>query len=131
MKLKDVWVMKDVWVKDSPFDPDARDKIVQYKTKRNKTLYKVYIYLNGPGLPFIRRITYYLHPTFQVQHRSVKRSLSNPNCKLAIWVWGKFRVRAIVEDKKGNIYEISHYLDFDSYFDPKKFEANKLRSQAI
>ena len=119
----------NVWIADTPFDPNGRERVVYYRSK-NKKYYKIFIYLTGPDVPFVKGVTYTLHP-FQVQHHNVQRSLPNPNCKLAVWVWGKFEVLASVEDKKGNIYKLSHYLNFDSYFDPKKFEDYKLSSQEI
>lgn len=121
----------NVWIADTPFDPNGRERVVYYRPKNEKRYYKIFIYLTGPDMPFVKRVTYTLHPSFQVQHNSVQRSLSNPNCKLAVWVWGKFEVFASVEDKKGNIYKLSHYLHFDSYFNPKKFEAHNLSSQGI
>ena len=120
----------NIWIADTPFDPKGRERVVYYRSKNERRYYKIFIFLTGPDVPFVKRVTYTLHP-FQVQHNSVQRSLSNPNCKLAVWVWGKFEVLASVEDKKGNIYKMSHYLNFDSYFDPEKFEAHNLRSQAI
>ena len=123
----------NIRIVDTPFDPNDRERIVHYyyRSKNTKYYYRIFISLTGPDVPFVKRVTYILPSSFEVRHKRVDRSWSNPNCKLAIRVWGKFEILAIIEDKKGNIYETSHYLDFDSYFDPEKFEANQLKSQVL
>ena len=122
----------NIRIVDTPFDPNGIERVVHYYWSKNeRRYYRIFIYLTGPDVPFVKRVTYILPSSFEVRHKRVERSWSNPNCKLAIRVWGKFEVLARIEDKKGNIYETSHYLDFDSYFDPKKFEANQLKSQVL
>ena len=121
----------NIRIVDTPFDPNDRERIVYYQSIDKRYYYKVFVSLTGPDVPFVKRVTYILPSSFEARHKRVDRSWSNPNCKLAIRVWGKFEILAIIEDKKGNTYETSHYLDFDSYFDPEKFEANHLRSQAV
>ena len=40
-------------------------------------------------------------------------SLANPNCKLMIWTWGLFEVKAAIEDERGNVHHRSHNLEYD------------------
>ena len=74
--------------------------------------YKVWIYLEGPDLPFIKRVTYRLHPTFKHQVRTIESSPSNPKCALQIWTWGIFTVKAEIEDVGGKTFELEHLLTY-------------------
>ena len=121
----------NVWVEDLPFDPYGGDRVVYYKSQGERWSYKVSLFLNGMDVPFVRSVTYKLPSSFDVSFRRVVRSLWNPNCKLVLWVWGKFEVRVWIETKKGHVFETSHYLDFDRYFDSEKFKAKGLRSQKV
>ena len=117
----------DVEIKDQPFDPDSNDRSVYYYKRDNgRHMYKVFIYVIGRDVPFINRITYHLHHTFPNPVRNVNRTDGNPNCKLVTWAWGKFNLRAIVEDNKGNTYEITHFLQYDKYFEPRTFKTEGL-----
>lgn len=117
----------DVDIYDQPFDPDSNDKIVYYFQRGEQYLYKVFIYLIGRDLPFVKRVTYKLHPTFPNPERVVLRTDVNRNCKLVTWAWGKFELNAIVEDSKGNKYPISRYLQYDRYFDEDTFKIEGLQ----
>lgn len=117
----------DVEINDQPFDPDSNDKSVYYYKRGEQYLYKVYIYLVGRDLPFVNKVTYYLHHTFPNPERSIFKTDGNPNCKLITWAWGKFNLRATVEDKKGNRYQINHFLQYDQYFETEKFKTEGLK----
>lgn len=80
---------------------------------KERTLYKVWVYLDGPDLPYVAKVTYELHRTFARNRRGVSRTSRNPQCRLAIWTWGVFTVHALVEDKFGNTYELRHRLSYD------------------
>ena len=107
----------NVSVRDSVFDPNSRPPsgggTVQIKSKGSRTLYKVWIYLEGGDLPYVRSVRYELHPTFKNRFRTVERDLYNQNCQLIIWTWGLFDVRAEITDKTGNVYEVMHSLSYD------------------
>lgn len=80
-------------VKDSIHDPDSPDRTPQWRDQASdKPLYKVFLYLDGLGLPYINAVTYVLHPTFKEPTQQVIRTASNPRCKLELWTWGLFRV---------------------------------------
>ena len=117
----------DVEIYDQPFDPDSNDKIVYYFQRGEQYLYKVYIYLIGRDLPFVKKVTYKLHPTFSNPERVVARTDANRNCKLVTWAWGKFELSAIVEDSKSNKYLLSRYLQYDRYFDEDIFKSEGLQ----
>jgi len=108
----------DVEIKDQPFDPDSNDKSIYYFERKGdgRLLYKVFIYAVGQDLPFVNKITYHLHETFPNPVREVFRTDANPNCKLVTWAWGKFPMRVVVQDRKGNTYELTHFLLYDRYF---------------
>ena len=104
----------DVEIRDTVFDPDTSDKQVHVRqAKGGKPHYKVWLYIDGEDLPYVKKMTYILHPTFLDRERKVKRSMTNPNCQLVIWTWGIFAVRALLEDKRGEIYELDHMLEYD------------------
>ena len=117
----------DVYIEDQPFDPESNDNIVYYFERGEQYLYKVFIYLVGRDLPFVKKVTYKLHPTFPNPERVISRTDANRNCKLVTWAWGKFELNAVVEDSKGNKYPLSHYLQYDRYFEEDTFKSKGLR----
>ena len=106
-----------VEVRDSVFDPDSNDRTVPVRRQAGRRpLYRVFLYLDGQDLPFVDTVTYQLHSTFAEPDRKVSRSLTNPRCKLEIWTWGVFRVRATVADRKGRSRMMYHDLRYDEQF---------------
>jgi transcription initiation factor IIF auxiliary subunit len=104
----------DIQVRDSVYDPaGAEHAILVRKRSSDVALYRVNLYLEGPDLPYVRRVNYRLHTTFRQRDRLVERSVGNPNCKVEIWTWGLFRVEATVEDKQGRKYIFQHELSYD------------------
>jgi transcription initiation factor IIF auxiliary subunit len=107
-----------VEVKDSIFDPDSNDRAVPVRREAGKRpLYRVFLYLDGPDLPFVDWAKYQLHSSFSEPVRTVSRGLVNPRCKLEIWTWGLFRVNVTVVDRNGNSYSLHHDLHYDSEFE--------------
>jgi hypothetical protein len=107
----------NVTLHDTVFDPDggpqARTEVRYRQDRSGTTLYKVWLYLQGRDLPYVQRVIYKLHPTFPNPERVVERSIRNPNCEIILWTWGLFEVTAIIEDKKGRLYELRHQLEYD------------------
>lgn len=108
-------LLSSIYVVDSIHDPESsvRDTVYTRSTGDSRLLYKVWLYLDGPSLPFVNKVTYHLHPTFPRPVQTIVRTPSNPNCKFTIWTWGIFTVRAVVEDKQGGLTEVEHYLTYD------------------
>jgi transcription initiation factor IIF auxiliary subunit len=108
-----------VEMRDSVFDPElGPDQKAQVRRQKGKKpLYRVFLYLEGSDLPYVSQVTYYLHSTFSDPVRTISRTVANPRCKLEIWTWGLFRVRAVVVDKKGQSYTMYHDLSYDQAFD--------------
>ena len=106
----------NVSVKDSLFDPDRPDERVVplRRSTSGPALYRVFLYLDGPDLPFVNRVTYKLHETFSPNTRTVSRTPSNPRCKIDIWTWGVFTIVAVTEDKQGRAFTMSHPLEYAS-----------------
>jgi len=115
----------DVRVQDSLIDPDSSDRTTALarNTKSAKPFYRVFLYLDGPGLPYVSGVTYVLHPTFKEPTRQVLRTPANPRCKLEMWTWGLFRVQAIVSDSEGGMVTLTHDLQYDREFPLVKFAA--------
>ncbi len=113
----------DIEVKDSVFDPDlprtSSSKIYFRVGTDGKIYYKVWLYLEGNDLPYIKSVTYTLHESFREPNQTVRRTSSNPNCKLLIWTWGLFTVGATIIDKKGRTYKVSHELRYDKELFPE------------
>ena len=107
-----------VEVKDSVLDPDSTDRTARVRNATGqKKRYRVFLYLEGPGLPYVNAVTYVLHPTFKDPTRQVFRTPFNPRCKLEMWTWGLFRVQAIITDSEGNMTTLTHDLQFTKDFD--------------
>ena len=111
-------------LKDSVFDPDqprsSSSNIYFHVGKKDrKTYYKVWLYLEGIDLPYIESVTYTLHESFREPNQTVRRTSSNRNCKFVIWTWGLFTVRAMIVDKKGFTYQVTHELRYDKELFPK------------
>ena len=114
---------------DTLFDPDGGEKIICYRQMRGQSapLYKVWLSLEGPSMPFVNQVTYTLHPTFPDPERRVARTVSNPNCQMVIWAWGVFTVQAVVEDKQGRLIRLEHYLTFNQQITDAKREGSGVR----
>jgi len=107
----------NVEVRDSIFDPDSADRTALVRnSKSDKPVYRVFLYLEGSGLPYISAVTYILHPTFKDPTRQVFRTPSNPRCKLEVWTWGLFRVQAIISNREGAMATLSHDLQYSKEF---------------
>ena len=65
---------------DTAVDPTAEEKIVYYRPGADRPLYRVWIYVDGPDLPFVDSVTYRLHPTFKEPERTVPRT-TVPYCE--------------------------------------------------
>jgi transcription initiation factor IIF auxiliary subunit len=114
----------EVKVQDSLLDPDSTDRTALVRnTKSDKPLYRVFLFLDGPGLPYVNAVTYILHPTFREPTRQVSRTTANPRCKLEMWTWGLFRVQAIITDRQGEMVTLSHDLQYSKEFPEVKFAA--------
>ncbi len=85
--------------------------------------YRVFLYVEGSDLPYVKSVTYHLHETFRNNVRKVQRTPSNPNCQLVIWTWGLFEMRVVVEDKFGQTKSYNHLLTYDRDFETAKFVA--------
>ena len=104
----------DIEIRDSVFDPDSTERVIIYKKgqSREQFLYRVFVYLDGRDLFFAKKVVYVLHPTFPNPIRTISRTPSNPNCKLELWCWGAFTIKAEVRDIEGNPVWLGHELDF-------------------
>jgi transcription initiation factor IIF auxiliary subunit len=104
-----------IGIKDSVFDPDSTDREIQYyKIDSKRYAYRVFVYLTGQRLVFVDKVQYTLHPSFENPIHIVSRTPINPSCKLLLWAWGAFTVRARVFDKESDVYNLVHYLTFPS-----------------
>ena len=114
-------------IRDSVFGPNARVREVGVKkAESDRPLYRVYLFLEGPDLPFVESVTYRLHPTFQVRNRTVRRSPSNPGCELKIWTWGVFEIEVRVKDRSGVIHRFRHDLTYDQELSGSAYEIRKM-----
>jgi pYEATS domain-containing protein involved in immunity len=101
-------------------DPDRPDAgKVLYREVEERRLYRVFLFLEGEGLPFVESVVYRLHPTFPHPEETVTRSPANPRCKLEIWTWGVFQATALIRDKRGGAAEVSTWLGWDRLLPPE------------
>lgn len=116
MKGKDNSI--DIKVRDSIFEVgsiESKDQRKAYKkniSSGNKPLYKVWIYLEGDDLPFVKRVKYVLHSTFRDPIHIIERTTINQNCAMAFWTWGIFEVKVELEDIRGRVMMIRHKLQY-------------------
>ena len=105
-------------VKDSLFDPSLppNEAKVHVRKKDGREYCKVWVYLEGSDLPYVERVTYALHESFQNPVQTVDRTPSNPNCALSFWTFGAFLVKATILDKKGFSYLVEHQLGYERQF---------------
>ena len=100
------------------FDPEVPTRVIGVLNADSDTpLYRVFLYLDGDDLPFVKEATYHLHPTFQAPIQTVRRSIGNPKCKLQIWTWGLFVVQVVVLDSRGGQTTLQLELRYDEEFD--------------
>lgn len=114
-----------VEVRDSVFNPDLMGKAKQVNYRKGedgKALYQVWLYLTGEDLPYVKAVTYTLHPTFPDPVYRVERLPSNPDCRLIIWTWGKFDVKVAIEDKEGRLFEMAYPLTFGRQLEQEGIE---------
>lgn len=110
----------DIKIKDSVTNPNVyltgKDSRTAYYKQipgsDTQMLYKVWLYLDGRDLPFVKSVKYILHNSFKNPVKIVERTSLNQNCAFAIWTWGIFLVKAELEDVKGRIVKIEHYLTY-------------------
>lgn len=106
----------DIEVKDTVLDPNlppSERRIYFRKEGADTYYYKVWLYLEGPDLPFVESVTFTLDETFPNPSRTVRRTPSNPNCQLVIWTWRLFTIKATIIDKKGFAYQVAHELSYN------------------
>jgi transcription initiation factor IIF auxiliary subunit len=103
----------DIQVRDSLLDPaQSASKEAHYRDRAERPLYQVWLFLDGPDLPYVDRVTYKLHPTFPNPLLTVERTPSNPNCKVAIWTWGIFTIETTIQTKTGPSITFSHKMTY-------------------
>lgn len=114
----------NVEIRDTVFDPSiygtdpvssdtpSTPRIVYVRQKGSKPTYKVWLYLSGNDVPYVESVSYALHPTFAEPKRTIRRTLSNPNCQLVIWTWGIFEVKAAIKTKNGKLHLLRHQLTY-------------------
>lgn len=109
----------DIKIKDSLFDPDGKNSskqlIAHYRkdaSRSDKTHYKVFLYIEGKDVPFIKKVKYTLHKTFRNPVKIIERKPDNPHCSLILWTWGVFTVNIELEDMSGEKIYMQHYMNY-------------------
>lgn len=115
----------EVEIKDTVFNPLTSEKKVYKKIIGELPRYKVWLFLEGKDLPYVKNVIYKLHHTFKRPERIIDRTPSNPNCSLIIWTWGIFIVKALIYDKSGQKHEIEHKLIYGEQLIKKDYKVIK------
>jgi transcription initiation factor IIF auxiliary subunit len=112
-------------VRDSLFEPgtssNRESRVVPTRVLNARVVYPVWIWLEGNDLPYVDKAVYELHPSFREPTQIVRRTPSNPDCKIQIWTWGKFELSVQIEDKRGLTYRIGHWLSYENELDQADF----------
>lgn len=108
----------DVQVKHSLFNPsfpqsDSSNRVHYRKEEDDTYYYRVFLFIDGPDLPYVDSVTYALDDSFPQPIQTVSRTPANPNCQLVIWTWKEgFTLVATITDKKNNNYQVTHELSY-------------------
>ena len=111
----------------NPFDQNEQRNIVERRVRNGKTQFKIWLYLNGDDLPYVRRVKYVLHSSYKQPEFIISKLPSNPNCLFSFWAWGTFIVKAVVEDKSKKLYYFEHRLMFDKRLQKNDFRIRDLQ----
>jgi len=103
-------------------DSSGGNYILAKKSTGKKTIYRVKVELEGNDLPFVKEVKYILHKTFKNNQKLIERTLSNPNCRLVFYAWGTFTIIAKIETLKGDVYQITHPLQFGKEIQSGNFQ---------
>lgn len=81
---------------------------------RNKEIpyYKVWLFIEGLDLPFIKRVTYVLPKSFKNNRITVVQTIDNRKCVTPIWTWALFSIKIEIEDIGGRTFQINHQLTY-------------------
>ncbi|MGH7829577.1 MAG: pYEATS domain-containing protein [Candidatus Binatia bacterium] len=112
---------RDLQVHVSCFDPDSNKQRIRVR-EGNPSVYRVFLFLAGRDLPYVDSATYVLHPTFKNPRRTVRRTPSNPHCKLETWAWGEFPMETEVRLKTGDFEVFHHIFEFSRDIEKAKRE---------
>lgn len=113
IKIIDTIFDPDIYgIEANPVIPPERILNVNINTSGKSPLYKVWIFLSGNDLSYVENTTYRLHSTFTDPVRRVERNLTNPDCRLMIWTWGIFEIKATILHRSGRTYNLAHYLNY-------------------
>ena len=124
----------DLQIKDTVINPnnpravkklEGNYKIPKWKTP--KTLYQVWIYLEGKDLPLVKSVTYTLHSSFKNRTITVKRSFGKDNFSLMIWTWGTFLVKVKIQLVKDNVLYMNHYLTYGNQLKDRGISWSKIK----
>lgn len=115
----------EVRVRTSCFDPDAKERRIAVREQPDVPdvpLYRIFLFLEGRDLPYVDSATYVLHPTFANPRRTVRRTPTNPACKLETWAWGEFPMQTEVSLKTGDTFKVRHQFAFSDEVEKAKRE---------
>lgn len=113
LRIIDTVFNPDIYgVEEFPVIPADKTLNVHINSSGKSPLYKVWLFLSGNDLPYVENTTYELHKTFKNPFRRIERNLNNLDCRLTIWTWGIFEIKATILHKSGRTYSISHYLNY-------------------
>ncbi len=117
-----------VEIKDYPYDPRLKGpSVVESRMSPDgRQLYHVYIRLEGLDLSLVKAVYYSFDSSVQPSRLTVVKSYDNPDCLVDLWLWGVFPMSATVVDVRGSEMELSHTLEFGSYFEPETFKQRGL-----
>ncbi|MBX2826807.1 MAG: hypothetical protein KTR22_01510 [Flavobacteriaceae bacterium] len=132
MKLKTYNLRVNDTLVDFDESNDAQQTVFYREASRSKRkLYKVRIFLEGRDLPYVKQVKYTLHSTFGKNRvKVVRRRPANLDCGLLIWTWGIFTVHVEIEDLKGRVTELEHYLTFGEQLQDRRVSIQKASTQS-
>ena len=92
-----------------------KDRRVLYCVRGNYVIVRNRIFITGPDVDKVKKVTYLLHPTFP--NPVVVSEDRDSNFEIWIWCWGGFLIRASITTTTGHSIEKEYQFTFKEKFD--------------
>jgi len=92
-----------------------KDRRVLYCVRGNYVIVRNRIFITGPDVDKVKKVTYLLHPTFP--NPVAVSEDRDSNFEIWIWCWGGFLIRASITTTTGQSIEKEYQFTFKEKFD--------------
>ena len=103
----------DIRVCDSVLYQNGKESVVLYAKARNKSLYRVRLWLDGADLPLLAGVCYRFPAASGLPELALERRMDNVRCEAFIWAGALIELAAGLTLKDGRAYILRHTLSID------------------